>query len=188
MLADAFQDDPLWNKVLHNTTMEQRNHVFETPIRYCLHYGEVWAPSGALEGVIAWVPPTAASLTSWKVVRSGALWSGLRLGIGIGRRMQLIFRQIGIDRKRYIRDKPSIYLQIIGVSNRFQGQGFGGILLRSLIRKSSEIGFSIYLETETETNVSLYEHHGFVVLKKLTLPIIDVPMWEMVREVETEKQ
>ena len=39
----------------------------------------------------------------------------------------------------------------------------------------------LYLETETENNVAMYEKYGFKVVKKTTLPIINLPMWEMVR-------
>ncbi len=106
------------------------------------------------------------------------------MGVRMGRRMQIVFRQILIDRRRYIDNRLSIYLQILGVSKSFQGKGFGGMMLRFLIRKSNEMGAPIYLETEIEDNVSLYEHFGFTVIKKLILPMIDVPMWEMAREPE----
>ncbi len=184
VLADAFDDDPLWDRVMQGTSRSKRIFLFETPVRYCLHYGEVWAPSSALEGIIAWVSGYAADMTLWRIFRSGALCPGLRMGVRIGRRMQIVFRQILIDRKRYINNRLSIYLQILGVSKRFQGKGFGGMMLKSLIRKSNEMGASIYLETETETNVRLYERFGFAVIKKLILPMIDVPMWEMARESE----
>jgi hypothetical protein len=29
--------------------------------------------------------------------------------------------------------------------------------------------------------VKMYEHFGFRLLKRITLPIVDLPMWEMVR-------
>ena len=97
--------------------------------------------------------------------------------------MQPIFKPIELDRRAYIGGKPYIYLQIIGVAPAFQGQGFGAQLLRALIEKSEQAGISLYLETETEANVSMYEHFGFAVIKEIMLPIIELPMWEMTREV-----
>jgi ribosomal protein S18 acetylase RimI-like enzyme len=97
--------------------------------------------------------------------------------------MQPIFRPIETDRKAHMNGKPYIYLQVIGVAPAFQGQGFGAQLLRALIEKSEQAGVSLYLETETEANVSLYEHFGFTVVKKIVLPLIDLPMWEMTRGV-----
>ena len=183
MLADAFQHDPVWNAVFGDATLAQRAYAFETPVRYGLKYGEVYAPSEALEGVAAWVPGALADMTFWRILRSGALWPGMKIGMQLARKMQPIFRPIELDRKAYISGKPYIYLQIIGVAPAFQGQGFGGQLLRALIEKSEQTGISLYLETETEANVSLYEHFGFTVIKKIVLPIIDLPMWEMTRGV-----
>jgi hypothetical protein len=53
--------------------------------------------------------------------------------------------------------------------------------MRALIEKSEQAGVSLYLETEPEANVTLYEHLGFTVIKKIMLPIIDLPMCEMTR-------
>ena len=79
--------------------------------------------------------------------------------------------------------KSYLYLLVIGVAPRFQGQGFAGKLVRALIDKSERAGVPIYLETETESNVRMYEHLGFEVVQEITLPIINLPMWEMVRGV-----
>jgi ribosomal protein S18 acetylase RimI-like enzyme len=183
MLADAFQHDPAWNAVFADATVAQRAYAFEAPVRYCMKYGEVHAPSEALEGVAAWVPGELADMTLWRILRCGALWSGMKVGTDIAVRMRPVFRPIELDRKAYITGKPYIYLQIIGVATAFQGQGFGGKLLRALIEKSEQTGVSLYLETETEANVNMYEHFGFTVIKKIVLPIIDLPMWEMTRGV-----
>ena len=75
-----------------------------------------------------------------------------------------------------------VYVMIVGVDPEHQGQGFGSKLLRALIEESDRTGVPIYLETETEDNVSMYEHLGFKVLAKITLPVVEVPLWEMLRE------
>jgi ribosomal protein S18 acetylase RimI-like enzyme len=183
MLADAFQLDPVWNAVFGEATPAQRAYAFETPVRYCLKYGEVYAPSEALGGVAAWMPGALADMNLWRILRSGALWPAMKIGVQLAGNMQPIFRPIELDRRAYIGGKPYLYLQIIGVAPAFQGQGLGGQLLRALIEKSEQTGVPLYLETETEANVSMYEHFGFTVIKKIVLPIIDLPMWEMTRGV-----
>ena len=45
VLTDAFQHDPVWSAILGDAKREQREGAFETPVRYCLRYGEVYAPS-----------------------------------------------------------------------------------------------------------------------------------------------
>ena len=45
LLADAFQKDPLWNKLYEGETDLNRKfrNFFEIPIRYCLKFGCVWS-------------------------------------------------------------------------------------------------------------------------------------------------
>ena len=181
MLVDAFQHDPLWEAVWHDANPRQKLGTFEAPVRYCLKYGEVYASSENLEGVAAWVPDTLADMTFWRMLRSGAIWSGMKMGANLASKMEPLFAPIELDRKETMRARSYLYLQIIGVAPAFQGQGFGGKLLRALIEKSEQTGMSLYLETETEKNVSMYERFGFQVVKEIVLPIIDLPMWEMVR-------
>ena len=50
-----------------------------------------------------------------------------------------------------------------------------------MIEKGDEEKKPIYLETSTEKNVKMYERYGFEVPKKITLPVIDLPQWEMWR-------
>jgi len=78
-----------------------------------------------------------------------------------------------------------IHLLMMGVSQEFQGKGFGGKLLRALIEKAEAEKKSIYLETQKENNVKLYEKYGFSVKKKIILPEpLNLPMWLMVCQVK----
>jgi ribosomal protein S18 acetylase RimI-like enzyme len=181
VLADAFQHDPVWNAILGDVTPEQRAAAFETPVRYGLKYGEVYAPSENLEGVAAWVPGELADMTVWRVLRSGALWAGVKLGPKVAKMMGPVFRPMEADRREHMRGKPFIYLQAIGVAPVYQGQGYGGRLLKTLIEQSEQAGLPLYLETEPESNVRMYEHFGFQVVKQIVLPIIGLPIWEMMR-------
>lgn len=55
-------------------------------------------------------------------------------------------------------------------------------MLSALIVVGEQAGVPMYLETETEENVSIYEHFGFEMIQKITLPVVHLPMWEMVRD------
>jgi len=80
-----------------------------------------------------------------------------------------------------MRGKAYLYLQVLGVDPACQRQGYGGQLLRALIEQSEQAGLQLYLETETESNVRMYEHLRFRVVQEITLAMIGLPMWEMVR-------
>lgn len=182
VLADAFQHDPVWEKVLEGTKPDQRRAFFESPVRYGLKYGEVYAPSERLEGIAAWLPCNFADMTVWRGIRSGSFASGMKLGMKTLMKMKPIFEPLEADRRENMKGRVYIYLMIIGVASEFQGQGHGGKLLRALIEESEHVGFPIYIETATMRNVRMYEKFGFKRLGQMTHPIINVPQWELVRE------
>ena len=184
VLADAFQRDPLWNKICEGESdLEKRfRALFEVPVRHCLKYGEVYAPSEDLEGIVAWVPGKYADMTAWRIIRSGAMGAAMRMGSNAAKKMGPVFKPVTQDRHEHVAGHAFLYLLIVGVATELQGKGFGRKLIDAAIEKSEREGLHLYLETETEENVRMYEHFGFRLLKKITLPIVDLPMWEMVRK------
>ena len=184
VLENAFQLDPVWKKMLEDIpgADEKLPAFYETPVRYCFKFGEIYAASRNLEGVAAWVPGELSVMTPWRLIRSGAMKSARKLGFKLGRKMKIVFKPVERDRKEHMEGRSYIYVFILGVATEFQGLGFGGKLIRAMIGKSEQDGLPLYLETETEKNVALYEKFGFKMLKKTILPLIDLPMWEMVRE------
>lgn len=184
VLADAFQRDPLWNKIYEGypDVRKRFNAFFEGGVRYCLKYGEVYAPSKDLEGVIGLVPGKYADMNAWRAICSGTMSVGIRMGLNTAKKMGTIFKPIAEDRRKHMAGRAFLYVMVFGVSTELQGKGFGRKLIDAAIEKSERAGLHLYLETETEENVKMYEHFGFRLLKKITLPIVDLPMWEMARE------
>jgi len=180
VLADAFQQDPVWIKVLADWDLNRKRIFFETPVRFCLKFGEVYATSENLEGIAAWVPGDHSDMTVWRAIRSGSMLSGMKLGIRIFMNMKSIFDSMEKDRKETMKGRDYMYLIIIGVAADKQGQGFGGGLMRALIGECRRGGKTLYLETSTEQNVRMYEKLGFRQIRKITLPVIDLPQWEMI--------
>jgi ribosomal protein S18 acetylase RimI-like enzyme len=127
------------------------------------------------------MPGERADLRIGRLIRSGAVWAGLRLGLKFGRRLGRIFAGAARDRVEHMRGRPYLYLQVLGVATARQGLGLGGALLRSLIERSERGRLDLYLETETEANVRWYEKFGFRTVKVLQLPLVELPFWEMVR-------
>ena len=95
-----------------------------------------------------------------------------------------VFKPVIEDRHEHMAGSTYLYLLVVGVATKLQGKGFGRKLIGAAIEKSEREGLQLYLETETEENVKMYEHFGFRLLKRITLPIVDLPMWEMVRKPE----
>lgn len=183
-LNEAFRDDPVWNSIFEGVPdpVTKRQAFFETPVRYCLHYGTVRATSDRLEGIAAWVPGELAGMSLPRMIRSGAILPGMRIGTAVMRKLMRSLGTLDTDRKEIMKGRPYLYLAVIGVAPGFQGRGFGGTLLRALFEECGKMSRSVYLETETEENVRMYEHFGFRTARRITLPGIDLPMWQMVRE------
>lgn len=179
VLANAFQHDPLWLKFFEDEpNIDQKFHFFfEIPVRYCYKFGEVYASSENLEGIAAWAPGDLSYMTVWRMIQSGSFFAGMKLGAKAGRKMETVFKPMEEDRKKNMEGKSFIYLLVIGVATDLQGKGFGGNLLRALIDKCDKSGVHLYLETETEQNVKWYEEFGFKLINKITLPIVNHPMW-----------
>ena len=181
-LYDAFQHDPVFNAIFEGATIQQRKAFNETPLRHCLHYGQVCATSKKYEGVAGWVSGKVADMTPWRMLVSGALWPALRMGQDYSQRLMKALQPIEEDRKKHIEGQSYIYLFFIGVAVKHQGQGYGRVLLDEVIRLAESDSLPIYLETETAENVKLYEHFGFEVIEKVELPMVHLPMWQMIRK------
>jgi hypothetical protein len=125
VLADAFRDDPVWKKVFSDARLAQQQSVFEVPVRYCLRYGQVYATSENLEGIITWVPGNLAEMTIWRLICSGAVWSGSKGGFRLASKMEPIFRPIEADRQTNMKRDSSSLRSHPGCCNRVPGAGLG---------------------------------------------------------------
>ena len=183
ILSEAFKEDPVWNAVFENEiNIDKKSpYIFQMPVRFSKKYGEVYATSSNLEGIIGWVTGAKAFMNIWRIIRSGGFRIALKTGSSIGKKMNKIFSVIENDRKLNMKNIDYFYIQILGVSPEFQNRGFGGKLLEYVIKEAEKGKKHLYLETETEKNVKFYEKYDFQIVKKVTLPYIELPMWEMIR-------
>jgi len=177
VLTNAFAEESMWKEVFND---EEKNRALtEVMVRFCLKYGNVVATSDNIEGVMALAPYDKA-MTAWRIIRSGAFL--LSVKISKEAKMMEVLTNAIEEAKKGLNLGPYIHLLIMGVSQEFQGKGFGGKLLRAVIEKAEMERKPIYLETQKEENVRLYEKFGFSVKKKVILPEpLNLPMWLMVR-------
>ncbi len=179
VFVNAYSDDPMFEKFMKEE--DKRRAQLEIMIRFCVKYGNVFSTSDNFEGVIAIVPHDKGDMTGWRVIRSGGFFLGLKLS-SLRKIMEQSAKAME-EAKKDLDLGPYIFLFIMAVSKEFQGKGFGGKLLSAIIEKSEIERKPIYLETQNEKNVSLYEHFGFYVVKKINMPDpVNLPMWLMVRD------
>ena len=177
VLTNAFSEESMWKEVFND---EEKNRALtEVMVRFCLKYGHVLSTSDYLEGVMA-IAPYDKDMTTLRIIRSGAFF--LSMQIASEAKIMKVLSNAIEEEKKSLNLGPYIHLLIMGVSQEFQGKGFGGKLLRGVIEKAETDRMPIYLETQKEANVGLYEKYGFDVKKKTILPKpLNLPMWLMVR-------
>ncbi len=178
VLVDAYTEDPMLKKIF--TDVDKRRIQFEVMLRFCVKYGNLYSPSENFEGVMA-IAPHDKDMTVWRTFRSGGFFLGMKIA-SVAKLMALTTKLME-EAKKDLNLGTYIYLFIIGVSQEFQGKGFGGKMLRAIVEKAEIERKPMYLETQNEKNVSLYEKYGFYVIKKINLPApINSSMWLMVRD------
>ncbi len=118
-------------------------------------------------------------MTMWRMLRCGALSNGAKMGKETMSNLSIVSKQLGSERKRLMKNKPYVYLTIIGVSSTAQGKGFGSKLINTITEEYSRDGLYLYLETEKKENLPFYNKHGLTVLKDIVFEKINLLMWLM---------
>jgi GNAT superfamily N-acetyltransferase len=83
--------------------------------------------------------------------------------------------------RQFRRDEPW-YLAVIGVDPQAAGKGFGGALLKPVLKAADAQGKPCYLETAEANNKPFYEKHGFVVVRHGLEPASSLVYWTFRRE------
>ena len=189
ILADAFTEDPLFKALFGDTVKNSYKYsmVAEFMLRYCHKYGAVYASSEELEGIMAITQDQYTYMTLWQMIRSCTILPFFRIGIKSISTVARALGSVDVARKKHMKDRSFAYLQIIGVAAENQGKGDGGRLLKELIAMADEAKLPIYLGTETESNVRWYERFGFRTLEQMNLPVINLPLWAMIREIKDDE-
>ena len=185
MLIRAFQHDPLLEVAFTSKKEKERlaYYLFQYDLGYCFRYGEVYATSPALEGITAWLPPSYYPRTLWNLMRCvplSVMFGMVRSG---GSRMKFAGEYIDSMHMRLAPFKHW-YLCVLGVDPQFQGKGYAGKMLRTMLARIDEEGLPCYLETMAEKTTRLYEHFGFEVIEKSSIPGTNLTNWAMLREAQ----
>ena len=189
MLARAFVDDPLmlfaYGVGDKERSSEGGYYYFQIPLKYCLRYGEVYAPTSDIEGAAAWMPSSKWPITFWKMMRVTSIWLMMKMvckfGIGMMNRMMPVGRHLDETHKR-LAPSDHFYLQTLGVDPEHQGKGYASRLLKPMFARLDEEGMPCYLETFTEKDVQIYSHFGFDVLEESEVRDTGITSWAMLRQ------
>ncbi|RLI48713.1 hypothetical protein DRO61_06100, partial [Candidatus Bathyarchaeota archaeon] len=128
VLNNAFSEDSMWKEVFND---EDKNRILtEVMVRFCLKYGDVLSTSNNLEGVMA-IAPHDKKMTTLRVILSGSFFLSMKISKE-AKKMEVLSNAVE-EAKKSLNLGPYIHILIMGVSQEFQGKGFGGKLLRAVI-------------------------------------------------------
>ncbi len=127
------------------------------------------------------LPPGSEWPSEWDYVRAGALSVVWRMGLRAGWRFLKLGPAFDAARAKHMGDRPHWYLHLLGVRPEAQGKGLSRAVLRPMFDAADRERAPIFLETATETNVTIYTRMGFELLGFTELPG-GIPNWEMARE------
>ncbi|MEV0348182.1 GNAT family N-acetyltransferase [Nonomuraea sp. NPDC050680] len=166
VLARAFHDDPVVRWLLPDDPGTAL--MFTTLARYSHAIAEAaYDAGGAMVGAALWDPPghqaDEAGLSGFVEAM------GERVSYGM-----VLEETLAAHRPA----EEHWYLAQIGTLPEVRGSGVGGALLLTGLARCA--GLPVYLESSKESNVPLYEKHGFHVTEEFRLPG-GPPVWGMWR-------
>jgi ribosomal protein S18 acetylase RimI-like enzyme len=178
VLARAFFDYPMFDYILGDKlNKENIKEVLKYLAKYGYIYGEAYASSPEIEGIVLFCNYKDYNFNFCRSLRSGGL-SLLKLGAEVGKK----FGEYDEFNKK-IHEKciiePHQYIFLLGVDPEKQGQGYGGKLLQYVLQVAEEKGQPCFLETHGEKNVAIYEKYGFKVVAEDVVPDINLVQYAM---------
>jgi len=184
VLSNAFRDYPLLQFYFPDNLIREKisNYFLSFVVYSGIKYGEVYATSENLEGIAIWIPSKNFPITFWKMLRSVPLSKILSFVKYGGSKLRSFNEYIDTVHQQQAPFKHW-FLQVIGITPRFQGKGYASKLLKPMLKKIDKEHLPCYLETISEKNVSIYEHFGFKTIDKSNIPETTLMNWAMLRKV-----
>ncbi|MGB3409969.1 MAG: GNAT family N-acetyltransferase [Microthrixaceae bacterium] len=178
MLADAFQDDPVWLWVAPNEArrLKYLEAMFSEVIRSRVIDGLSYT-TDTYEGAAIWAEPGKWKMTAKENLRS-LVPSVQTIGIGPLRRG---LKALTVIDKLHPKE-PHWYLEFLAARVDQRGKGFGSAVLRPMLERCDFEVMPAYLESSKKENIPFYERWGFEVMSEFKLGDDGPSMWNMWRD------
>ncbi|NVM16750.1 MAG: GNAT family N-acetyltransferase [Candidatus Lokiarchaeota archaeon] len=183
--GSAFKDDPvtIFTYPDEGERKQKLQYGFYMIYNYGIKYGLTYATSKNLEGITIWLPPNKTYPSTWTMMRHGGFYSMRKVGLKIkALKITMTIFKYEDERHKELVPYEHWYFQNIAVKPEEQGKGYGGLLISTMIKNIESDGLPIYVESNTEKNVSIYQKYGFEILEHTIIPETDVPLWCMLRK------
>jgi GNAT superfamily N-acetyltransferase len=165
-LCRAFFEDRIFRWIVPNDDERRRSAAifYSRFVEACWPHGEVHA-AGAGAGAALWVPPGEQLVGEDEAEAFDRELMESAGDDACSARMAEL--QEMLDEHHPV--EPCWHLTFMGVDPSAQGRGIGSALLAAVLTRADRDHASAYLEASCPENRRLYERHGFVTMRELTV-------------------
>ncbi len=184
--ADAYRDYPLHNWLTKGKYDEKASKlIMQISLKTMTEDAVIYADSEEINGFAAWLPFGFTGSKAIPFLINGGLQLILHSGLGIIGRL-LAYESYAMNLKKEFTDNYDWYLYNLSIKKDAQGKGIASKLMRPMLQFCDDERMVAYLETNKETNVGLYQHYGFDLMKEEIIPKSPVTHYAMVRHPKGE--
>ena len=179
--ADAYRDYPLHNWLTKGKYDEEASKlIMQITLRTMTEDAVIYADSEEINGFAVWLPFGFTGSKTLPFLMNGGLKLIFHSGLGIIGRL-LTYESYAMNLKKEFTDNYDWYLYNLSIKKDSQGKGIASKLLRPMLNFCDNEKMVAYLETNKETNVGLYHHYGFNLMREELIPKTPVTHYAMVR-------
>ena len=180
--ADAYRDYPLHNWLTKGKYDAKASKlIMQISLKTMTEDAVIYADSEEINGFAAWLPFGFNGNKALPFLINGGLSLILHSGFGIIGRL-LTYENYAMNLKKEFTDNYDWYLYNLSIKKDAQGKGIASKLMRPMLQFCDDERMVAYLETNKDTNVGLYKHYGFELMKEEVIPKTPVTHYAMVRE------
>ena len=179
--ADAYKDYPLHNwftKGKYDPVASKL--LMQISLRTMTEDAIIYADSEEMNGFAVWLPFGFTGNKTMSFLANGGLKLIFHSGLGLIGRL-LTYETYAMNLKKEFTDHYDWYLFNLSIKKDAQGKGIASKLLRPMLQFCDDEKMVAYLETNKESNVSLYKHYGFELKKEELIPKTPVTHYAMTR-------
>ena len=179
--ADAYKDYPLHNwltKGKYDKTASEL--IMQISLKTMTEDAVIYADSEEMNGFAVWLPFGFTGSKTIPFLANGGLKLILHSGPGIIGRL-LTYETYAMNLKKEFTDNYDWYLYNLSIKKDAQGKGLASKLMRPMLQFCDDEKMIAYLETNKESNVGMYRHYGFDLMKEELIPKSPVTHYAMVR-------
>ena len=180
--ADAYKEYPLHNWFTKGKYDPKASKlIMQISLRTMSEDAVVYADSEEINGFAVWLPFGFTGSKTLPFLANGGMSLILHSGPGIIGRL-LTYEIYAMNLKKEFTDNYDWYLYNLSIRKDAQGKGIASKLMRPMLQFCDDERMVVYLETNKESNVGLYQHYGFELMKEEQIPKSTVTHYAMVRD------